>query len=175
MSDLTTIESLTKAFADARQTLAARVRQVEAEVQAVQARHLPALREAVDTAANTRARLETAIEEAPHLFVKPRTVQWHGVKVGFEKGKGAITWDDPDQVIRLIRKHLPEQAETLIKVDEKPVKKALGQLTTAELKKIGCTVVESGDRVVVRATDSEIDKVVDQLLRAADASQDEAA
>ena len=89
----------------------------------------------------------------------------YGVKVGFEKGKGRIEWDDDDTVVRLIEKHFPEQADILIKTKKKPAKKALAQLSVAELKKLGVTVEETGDQVVIKSTDSEIDKLVTALLK----------
>ena len=72
--------------------------------------------------------------------------------------------DDKDQVVRLIKKHFPEQADVLIKTVEKPIKGAIQQLPVADLKRIGVTVEETGDVVVIKSTDSEIDKLVSALL-----------
>lgn len=99
------------------------------------------------------------------MFDTPRTVVFYGIKVGLQKGKGAIEWDDDAQVVKLIEKHFPEQADVLIKTTKKPVKKALAQLTVAELKKLGIVVEETGDQVVIKSTDSEIDKLVNALLK----------
>jgi hypothetical protein len=41
----------------------------------------------------------------------------------------------------------------------------LKNLTVAELKSLGCTVEETGDRVVVRFADKEVDKLVNALLK----------
>ena len=57
-----------------------------------------------------------------------------------------------------------DQVDTLIKTEESPVKSALLNLSTADLKKIGCTVTDTGDKVLVKSTDSDIDKFVDALL-----------
>jgi hypothetical protein len=87
-----------------------------------------------------------------------------GIRVGFAKQKGKVEWDDEDQVVKLIDKHFPEQAETLTKVKRTPVKGALVNLTAAELKKIGCRITESGDVVVIKPQDSEVEKLVDKML-----------
>jgi hypothetical protein len=81
------------------------------------------------------------------------------------KAKGKITWADDDQVVKLIKKHLPDQADILIKTTEKPIRDTLQGLTAAELKRIGVTVDETGDVVVIKSTDSEIDKFVEALLK----------
>ena len=41
------------------------------------------------------------------------------------------------------------------------------ELSAAELKKIGVTVTDAGDQTVVKPVDSEVDKMVDALLKAA--------
>ena len=53
-------------------------------------------------------------------------------------------------------------------------KEALAQLSAAELKKIGVTLSEAGDQTVVRPVDSEVDKMVDALLKAATGEEGEA-
>ena len=123
----------------------------------------------------TRDRLKVAIESAPELFVKPRTLVIAGVRIGIQKGKGQIVYGDADQVVKLIRKHFPEQADALIAVKETPVKKALANLSVAELKRIGVTVEETGDQVVIKPTDSEVDKLVAALLREAEKYEEVAA
>lgn len=159
------IEKLTKAFAEAREVLADRVRELEEIITTYRRRRLPGIKSAVNTVTEMQSVLKAALEEGRSLFVRPRTMIMHGVKVGFQKGKGTISWGDEDQVIKLIKKHLPEQADILIKTKEKLVKDALQNLPAADLKKIGVTVEETGDQVVIKSTDSEIDKFVDALLK----------
>jgi hypothetical protein len=89
----------------------------------------------------------------------------HGVQVGFEKGKGTISFGDADQVVALIEKKLPDLADTLIAVKKAPIKKAVAQLSAAQLKAIGCSITGAEDRVVVRAVDSAVDKLVAALLK----------
>lgn len=122
-------------------------------------------------AADKRQKLEVAISENKDLFQKPRTLLMQGIKIGFQKGKGNLEWDDNAQVVKLIRKHYPEQADVLIVVEEKPSAKALENLSVAELKKIGVTVQETGDQIVIKPVDSKIDKMIDDLCKEEDASE----
>jgi hypothetical protein len=162
---LAEIEAGARLYARERESLSALVRELTEEIESAKRRKLGALRRAVSVAAEAEAELRELVEMAPELFVKPRTVIFHGVKVGFEKGKGRLEFDDAEQVVRLIRKHLPEQAEVLVAVKESPNKKALSALSVADLKRVGCRVEETGDLVVVRGVDTEIDKAVDALLK----------
>ena len=146
---LNEIEKTTKSFSDARRSLAEKVQTLEDEMTALKRRHLPGIRKAVETAAERQAILKAAIEESASLFMKPRTVTFWGVKVGYIKGKGELQFDSAEQVIKLIKKHFPEQADVLIKTKEEPVKKALSQLSVHDLKRIGVTVIETGDEIVI--------------------------
>lgn len=165
MTTLIEIEKLTKSFADARQQLADRVGALEDELQTIKRRRLPGIKSAVNSVMEKLAELKAAIEDSPSLFVKPRTFVLFGIKIGFQKAKGKISWSDDEQVIKLIKKHLPDQTEALIKTTEKPIKDALINLPATDLKKIGCTVNETGDQVVIKSTDSEIDKFVETLMK----------
>ena len=165
MPTLTDIEKLTKAFSEARQQLADRIRTLEEEIQTIKRRRLPIIRNTVNIVTEKQSILKAAIEDSRPLFIKPRTVIFHGVQVGLQKAKGKISWSDDEQVVKLIKKHLPDQADVLIKTIEKPVKDALKNLPAADLKRIGVTVNETGDQVVIKSTDSEIDKFVDALLK----------
>lgn len=162
---LSEITKRTEDFASARTKLAERITSLSDELASVKKRHIALIRKAVQVAKEKQGLLTSALEEAPELFTKPRTVIISGIKVGYQKGKGEIEWEDDDQVVRLIKKHFSEQADVLIKTTEKPLKKALAQLTVAELKKLGITVEETGDHVFIKPTDSDVDKYVNMLLK----------
>lgn len=168
MSPMEKTEHLTLAFRRQHDTLAERVTALEDEVEKLKRRRMPGIRSAVQAAAQARADLAAHIERHPELFEKPRTVVVAGIRVGLMKGKGQIVWDSPQSVCRMIRKHFPDQADTLIKITEAPVKKALANLTTAELKKLGARVEETGDAVVIKPVDGDIDKLVGALLAEAE-------
>lgn len=168
---LAEIEKYTKDYADARQALADQVTKLEAAVDRYKRRKLPVIKRLVAKTAEREAALKAMVENAPGLFVRPRTVIFHGIKVGFQKGKGSIDWDDNERVAQLIKKHLPEQYDTLVRTTHKPVNAALKNLSVAELKKIGCIVEETEDQVVIKAVDSDVDKVVAALLKNATESE----
>ncbi|MEN6375350.1 MAG: host-nuclease inhibitor Gam family protein [Smithella sp.] len=159
------IEILTKEFAATREILAERVRKIEDIIAKVRKHRLPGIKSAVNTVIEKQAALKAALEEGRSLFVRPKTMIMHGIKVGFQKAKGKISWADDDQVVKLIKKHLPDQADVLIKTTEKPIKDALANLSAADLKRIGVTVDDTTDQVVIKSTDSEIDKFVEALLK----------
>lgn len=162
--NLTEIEKRAKEFSDARKTLRDRVEVIDEGIRALKKRYLPGIRSAVDQAKEKQARLSDAIADSPDLFVKPRTMTLFGIKFGIEKQKGKLEWVDKGVVVKLIKKLFPDSWETYIKVKEDPMKKTLVTLPSADLKKLGIQVTETGDAVVIKPTDSEVDKLVDALL-----------
>lgn len=173
MSSLAEIEIRARKYAEARERVALIVSDLNDGIETLKRSELPRLRKAVATAAEHHDALKSLIEGAPGCFVKPRTVVLHGIKLGFQKGKGKIEWDDADQVVRLIKKHYPEQADVLVATTERPAKEALANLSAAELKKLGISVTDGGDAVFIRPVDSAVDKMVDALLK--DATEEVAA
>lgn len=167
MTMMTDIEKRAKTLADAREVLSAIVAELNAGIEALQRDRMPALKRAVNAAAERHEALKALIEAAPELFVKPRTVVLHGIRLGYAKGAGRLDFEDEARVCALIRKHLPDQADVLIATREVPVKTALAQLAAAELKKLGVTVEGTDDQVVIRPTDSAVDKVVAALMKSA--------
>jgi hypothetical protein len=160
---LATIERSCEWYAGARDALQARIDAMQAEIEAIKQRHLPGVRAALREVNTAEAALRGEVERAPHLFERPRTAIFHGIKVGWQKGKGGIAWDDTARVVSLIRKHLPDQVEALIRVREEPVKAALAELDAATLKRLGVHIVDAGDEVVVRATATDLDKLIRAL------------
>ena len=156
-----------EALARARGQLAELVQVLEEGLNHLKADAMPMIRESIDAAATAWSALAAEIEAHPELFVKPRTVSMHGIKFGFGKGKGGLEIADADRTCALIKKHLPDQAEVLIATKETPVKDALAQLPAADLKRIGVNVKDTGDQVVIRPADGEIDKIVKALIKAA--------
>lgn len=162
---LALIQELTGHYSDVRLTLVERVTKLDKEVRAAQMRALAGIKEAAAELKEAHAELEAALEANKAEFEKPRTRTFFGIKVGFRKLVGSITWKDAEKVVELIKKHFPTKAEVLIQTTETPVKDALGQLPAADLKRLGVSVVEDSDVPVIKATDSEIDKVVEALLK----------
>jgi hypothetical protein len=164
MTTLAEIEVATKRLADVREKLSDAVAALNAEFEDSRRRHIRGIKDLSAALAEKASILASMIEGSPELFQKPRTLVLHGIKVGFTKGKGVIAWEDEDQVIKMIRAKFPEQADVLIRIRETPNKTALLELPVAELKKIGCTVEETGDVVVIKPVDGEVEKMVKALL-----------
>lgn len=169
MANLTDIERQAKKYADAREHLAGIVAGMNEGIETIKRDNMKRLKKAVAEAAEQHEALKALIEATPAAFIKPRSVVLHGIKLGYQKGKGKIEWADADQVVRLIKKHFPEQADVLIATSERPAKEALAQLTAAELKKVGISVTDGGDAVFIKPADSAVDKMVDALLKDATA------
>lgn len=165
MATMTEIEKLTRDYADARDKLTATVQDLNDKREAIRRQYLPGIKKQVAIAKERKDRLKAAIDDSQALFKKPRTKIISGIKVGLKKAKGLIEWASESAVIKLIEKHFPEQADLLIKTTQKVLKKPLAQLTAQDLKKIGVTIHDTGDAIVIEPTDSEVDALVEALLK----------
>lgn len=161
------IEARAKRYSDAREKLTALVADLNAGMDALKRQSMAEIKRAIARASEHEAELRALIEAAPDLFVKPKTVIFHGIKLGYQKGKGKIEWDNAEQVVKLIKKHFPAQTDLLIVTRETPAKDALNNLSAGDLKKLGISITEGGEAVFIRPTDSAVDKMVDALLKAA--------
>jgi len=159
------IEERTGDYAKARNMLTLKARLVEAEIAEVKKKNMPMLKRLILTVQEKIAALKASIEESRPLFEKPRTRMFYGIKVGLQKQKGKITWEDGDKVVALIKKHFPEKADLLIHTEERPSKDALQDLSAADLKKLGVSVTQDTDEILIKSTDSEIDKLINALLK----------
>lgn len=166
---LSDIEDLTKEYARCRNLLKERMDSLQEEIRSLQARRMRGIRSALNMTLDAGHVLENSIASNPHLFKRPRTVTIEGIRVGITKSKGQIKWDDDAKVVALIEKHFPHAADTLVKTTRKPIKSALSNLTTAELKKLGCYITETGDSVIIKCQDSLLEKLVDRMLEDGDA------
>jgi hypothetical protein len=164
VATLKEIELKAKHFADARARLADDVRELQDIVEKAKRAALPTIKERVRAVRDHEAALRALIADSAELFVKPRTVTAHGVKVGYAKGKGKVTFEDGDKVVELIKKHFAREADVLINTTEKPNKEAILSLPVGDAKKIGCAITGTGDQVVVKDTASDVDKLVTALL-----------
>jgi hypothetical protein len=164
MSTLDEIEKLVKEFSEARNILRNRVDVLNMGIEALKRRYLPGIRNAVENAKEKQAGLSASIDESRDLFVRPRTLTLFGIKFGIEKQKGKLEWEDKNVVVKLIKKYFPDAWETYVKVKEDPMKKTLATLPSADLKKLGIQVMETGDAVIIKPADSEVDKLVEALL-----------
>jgi hypothetical protein len=168
VSDMDHIETKALALRRARDTLTERAQSLHEQLMSAQRKAMRGLRTAVASVTEAEAELKAAVQQAPQLFERPRSVVMHGVKLGYQKGKGKIEWEDDARVVKLIRKHFNDQFDVLVKTTEKPTAAALATLSVDDLKRLGITVEGTGDVVFVKDTTAGVDKLVKALLKGAE-------
>ena len=163
---LAIIERQALAYRTARDALAAQVAELEAALQSLKVARLSRLRDALAHALDAEAALREAVTGSPAaLWDSPRTRVLHGIKVGYAKARGKVSFDDEAAVIARIRKLLPaDQAALLIRVREAVHKPAVYDLTAADLRRLGITVSEDSDQIVIKDAASELDKALQAIL-----------
>ena len=166
---------LAKKYASLRAALAEEVGDTNRAIAVIKLQKFPRIKSAARRAAEAKALLLEAVRNNPQLFKRPKTAVYMGIRVGWRKAKGKVELADEPTTIKLIRRHLADIADTLIKVKERVLKAPLAKLSGAEVKKIGATLTETGDEPLVEPTDGEIEKLVDALLEdgAREAEEDE--
>ncbi len=162
---MTEIDAAAKLYADAHEDLTNIITTLNSEIDAIKQAALKDIKRAVAKVAEREAAVVALIDDNRNLFVKPKSVVFHNVRVGLRKGSGGIDWADDAAVVANIRQHFPKMFSALVKVTEKPLAKALSNLEDDQLKQLGCTVEDSIDLPYVSRTDSEVDKIVDALLK----------
>lgn len=161
---LADIERLSAAFEDEGACLEEMIATLEADLEAVKQKHMRPIKRQAAAVAQREAELHSAVESAPELFKKPRTITVHGVKCGFTLSAGKLVWDDPDNVIALIRRYRKDDAELLIRTTEEPNKDALKSLPAGDLAKLGCRIEGAGDQVIVKRTAGDVEKLINKLV-----------
>jgi hypothetical protein len=113
----------TEIYAKHRSQLALRVGTLTKQIDALKRKQMGRSSVGSCAAKDSRAELKAAIEANRLEFEKPKTRTFFGIKVGFRKQPGALSYDDAEQVVKLIEKQFPDQAEVLIKTTKTPLKK----------------------------------------------------
>ncbi len=162
---LADIEVFTNEYAKKRQLVVELADTMRQEMEAVKRKHITELKIRVASAAEKKQELSNVLEANKELFDKPRAHIFNGIKVGFQKQKGTITWDDTDKVVELIKKNFPDLVDTMLKIETSPVKASLEQLSVSDLKSIACTMEGSGDKLLIKPVDVNVDKLVEALLK----------
>lgn len=164
---LNAIEQLTKEYAEAYALLEDYVKELQREIAAVKARKANKLKKLISTTAEAEAVLRAMLDDSPECFKKPKTHIFHGVKVGYKKQKGALSWQSVNAVIARIRKFFPDQEEILIRTTYTPDKDTLGKLEVKDLKKLGVNVKDAGDIPVIKLIENDMEKTVKALIKEA--------
>lgn len=170
------IENAARIFSDAHEQLGGTVSELERQIEDLKRQALPVIKRAVRRATEARDRLHSMVEANPDLFEKPRTQVIAGIRVGINKRRGRIEYDDEAAVIERIRRLLTaEEAEVLIRVSEAVNKQAVYDLMASDLKRLGIRITDDEDQVVIKPTDSDVDKLVNRLMAEAARIEDDAA
>jgi len=159
-----TIESQAKVFAGARAELAERLNALREEQEAAKRRRLQGIKNALARVQDAHGELRASLEASAVLFEKPKTRVLHGIRVGWMKQKGKLEISDAEACVAALRRVLGDDADTYIKSTEVPIKAALANLSAKDLKRVGVTLTDDVDAVVIKAADGEIDKLIDALV-----------
>ncbi|MGB3749412.1 MAG: hypothetical protein WA961_14530 [Rhodanobacter sp.] len=165
------IEQRAKVFAGARDELASRLQDLRDEQETAKRRRLQGIKNSLARFTAAHGELKEAIETSAGEFRSPKTRVLHGIKVGFMKQRGKLELGDVDTVVKLIRKHFPDQFDTLVKITEKPVAAALGNLPASDLKRLGVRIADDVDAVVLKPVDGELDKLIAALINDDDVAE----
>ena len=111
----------------------------------------------------TREALLEAVRDCPELFITPRSRQFDGVKIGFRKEQDKLNFDE-STTIGLVRKHMKDQANALIKTKESLIVSAAKNLDRKEQAKVGIGVIEGEDQPFVNSGIVDIGKLIDALI-----------
>ncbi len=142
------------------------VGEYEAELLVLEKRYTARLEAAAQTIADATAEVEFLVASSPDLFVKPKTAEVFGIKVGWVKQPGQVMIEnEPDTIARIEKALAPKEAAGLIKVTKKLVKKALSALPGDVLKKIGVAIGVDTDLPVVKPTEGDAAKKLAALLK----------
>ncbi|MDX2350638.1 MAG: host-nuclease inhibitor Gam family protein [Porticoccus sp.] len=160
---LSKIEKLSEKYSAAANAINARVAELNQEIEELTLAANKELKRMVSSCQKARDNLHQTITDHPELFIKPRTLVFSGIKVGFAKGKDTLEADE-EKTCALITKKLPDQKGVLIKVTEKLVDSAIKNLDAKQLRSIGVKLIEGKDQVVLKPTDSAVNKAVSAHL-----------
>jgi hypothetical protein len=177
---MATLENITKQTAEYAKTRRAALDlagQLQAQIEAVQAKFNKALTNAVTKMTLEHEALSKAIEASAHLFDTTKSITVEGIKVGFQVGKEKLKIQDTDQaataVFTLIDQlyeegnvELAGKLETTVKVKYTLVDAALKRLDADVLTNLGITVVPATNDVLIKPQDSDTTKAVDDIIKA---------
>jgi hypothetical protein len=168
MPTIEEIEHCCKVYSQANETLTEIKSQLQSEVEAVKTKYYKRVKNAIEGVVDAHTILFATIEESPEHFVKPKTVIFHGVKVGFQKGKDTLEISNPEKTVKLIEKIYDEdRAAELVKIEKVPVLDLIKTLPADEIKEIKCKLVKGSDAVVIKTVDTEVDKFIKSLTKQA--------
>lgn len=163
------VEKQTKRFARAHKKLTRTLEKLNGQIQKAQRRFLEDIKTWAGVAGLEKGSLATMLLTSPELFKDPRTVVFHGVKVGLHLGQPTIQVTNEDATIRAIEAdgELSQKADALIDTERSVNAKGLAGLTDAQLARIHATRVPAKNVVVIKPTGGDVEKAAAALLKEA--------
>lgn len=158
------IQALCQLYSEEFSLLAAQANALEIEIDLSTERHMPAITATVARVKKVHVELNALLAANPQAFIKPRTTVFHGIKVGFNKLIGKLTFKDETKAVALVQKHFPEQFDSLVETKYVLRKAAAAALPAADLLKIGGSVKDGDDQIVIKHTGSDLSKLIKTLL-----------
>ncbi len=158
------IETVTAVLSHDLNELAALVNAFDQQMQLLRDQFTPSMQRIIARIKEDRATLASEIQSAPHLFEKPRTVVLHGIKIGYAKGKGKMEIEDVEATVAKIEKTFGPDAIAYLRVVKTPDKEALAMVPAGELKKLGITLTDTGDTIVIKPVAGDLEKAAATLL-----------
>ncbi len=159
------LDGLCRRYSEKRRRLRDALQAMEHELSVIRRRHTSTIQQLAQTSSELVENLRKEVAANPELFVRPRSMTLHGIQIGFAKGSGKIDWDDDDQVVERIEKLFPDRVDQLIRTVKKPSSAGLELLDAKELARLGARVEDTGDMVIVRSKDGEIDKAIKKIIQ----------
>ena len=136
------------------------------DLEAAKDKYMAEIKKAVCEVADGRADIHNYVDGHRELFDKSRSQTMHGIKVGLQKGRGVIECDNEGKAMDWINKYCTaDQAESLIKRYESLNKPALNDMAPVDLRKMGIRIVNTGDKIVIKDVDGEIEKLIASMLK----------
>lgn len=168
MPTIDDIRALTEEYARERAQLAERVADLQAEMERLKRRAIRHIRRGVARTAEAHDALASAIKASPDLFVEPRSIVVAGIRVGLQKGKETVEFEDEAALIVRIEGAYDDPQGWLINVKKSVSLSGLAKLTDDDLARLRCRRVPGTDGVLIKPTDSQVDKLVAALLKDAE-------
>jgi hypothetical protein len=163
---MVSIEEKAHAYSEALRLRGELVSKLRDHIKVITDEALPDLRRLSAEVGALHDQLVELLNTHKALFESPRSVAFHGLKLGFAKGKGKVVVDNPEATIKAIEKKLPEQLDTLAPSARKLSLTALALLDVKTLKSIGGHVTEATDEAFIKCPADDTDKFVQQLTAA---------
>lgn len=165
-TDAQDIELACQRYRQLRDNLRSQAGAVNDAIEEIKRNYLPLLRGTLSAVAAAETEVLDAVRASPpSLWARSRTRIMHGIKVGWSKSRGKVTFDDEAKVIERMRKLLPsDQAALLIRVRESVHKPAVYDLTASDLRRLGISISDDCDVAVVKDIESELDRALEKLL-----------